>query len=173
MELPLWRLSCNFTRTNDGLDLAMEDRGTPQLVGGSSSPMRARTAKWVPGDIWCWVLLCVGECNRFCYVLGNVTGVVTAPTAVARCKFKGQCYSPREYIGKWTVCRLGGERLWRGWSVGKEQISQNVMVRLFHPMASHSCPMLCNNDYVTAEIIYNTAHACHKVFVWTWATFDI
>lgn len=76
----------------------MEDRGTPQLVGGSSSPMGARTAIWVPGDIWCWV---------FYYVLGNitgllcvgdVTGVVTAPTAVARCKFKGQCYSPRSIL---------------------------------------------------------------------------
>ena len=41
----------------------MEDRSAPQLVGGSSSPMRARTAMRVPGDIWCWVLLCVGECN--------------------------------------------------------------------------------------------------------------
>ena len=33
-----------FLRTNSGLDLAMEDKGTPHVVIGSSSPMRARTA---------------------------------------------------------------------------------------------------------------------------------
>ena len=44
VELTLWRLSCNFTRTTGGLDLAKEDKGTPHVVGGSSSPMRARTA---------------------------------------------------------------------------------------------------------------------------------
>ena len=49
----------------------------------------------------------------FCCVLANVT-VVAAPTAVARCKFKGQCYSPREYRGRWIVCKLWGERPWRG-----------------------------------------------------------
>lgn len=43
VELPLWRLSCNFTRTDSGLNLAMEDKGTPNAVGGSSSPMRAKT----------------------------------------------------------------------------------------------------------------------------------
>ena len=32
-ELTLWRLSCNFTRTTSGLDLAKEeDKGTPQWV---------------------------------------------------------------------------------------------------------------------------------------------
>ena len=43
-ELPLWKLSCNFTRTDGEMDLAMEDKGTPHLVIGSSSPMMARTA---------------------------------------------------------------------------------------------------------------------------------
>ena len=43
-ELPLWKLSCNFTRTDSRLDLAMEDKGTPSAVGGSSSPIRARSA---------------------------------------------------------------------------------------------------------------------------------
>ena len=44
IELPLWRLSYNFTKTDGGLDLAMEDKGTPHVVIGSSSPRRARTA---------------------------------------------------------------------------------------------------------------------------------
>ena len=44
VELPLWRLSCNFTRTDGGRDLAMEDKGAPCEVGVSSSPMRGRTA---------------------------------------------------------------------------------------------------------------------------------
>ena len=85
VELPLWRLSCNLTRTDGGLDLAMEDKGTPHMEGGSSSPLRARTGTWVLGDTWRWVLLCTGY----------VTAVVT--TAVTRCKSKRQCYSPREY----------------------------------------------------------------------------
>ena len=78
---PLWRLSCNFTRTTGGLDLAKEDKGTPHVVDGSSSPMRARTATWVPGDTWHWVLLCVGDvtvccCSIYCcckmYIQGSV-----------------------------------------------------------------------------------------------------
>ena len=77
MELPLWRLSSSLTRTDSGLDLAMNDKGTPRAVGDSSSTMRARTATWVPSDTWCWALLCVGD----------VTAVVA--TAVARCKSKG------------------------------------------------------------------------------------
>ena len=44
VELPLWRLSCNFTRTEGGLDLAMKDKDTPHAVGVSSSPVRASTA---------------------------------------------------------------------------------------------------------------------------------
>ena len=66
LELPLWRLSCNFTRTDGGRDLAMEDKGTPCAVGVSSSPMRGRTAKWVPGDTWRWVLLYIGDVT-VCY----------------------------------------------------------------------------------------------------------
>ena len=31
-ELPLWRLSYNFTKTDGGLDLAVEDKGTPHGV---------------------------------------------------------------------------------------------------------------------------------------------
>ena len=42
VELPLSRLSCSLTRADGGL--AVEDKGTPHAVGGSSSPMRARTA---------------------------------------------------------------------------------------------------------------------------------
>ena len=44
VELPLWRLSCNLTKTDGGLDLAMEHKGTPHAVGGPSNPARARTA---------------------------------------------------------------------------------------------------------------------------------
>ena len=44
MELPLWRLSCNFSGSNGDMYLAMEDKGTPHVEGGSSSPMRAKTA---------------------------------------------------------------------------------------------------------------------------------
>ena len=31
-------------------------------------------------------------------------------------------------------------------------------------------PRFVNNDYVTAEITYSTAHEHHKVFAWSWAT---
>ena len=59
-----------FHRDSWWTDLAMDDKGTPHAVGGSSSPMRARTAMRVPGDIWCWVLLCVGDvivcCCGYC-----------------------------------------------------------------------------------------------------------
>ena len=58
---PLLRLSCNLTRTDGWLDLAMEDKGTPHAVGSSSSPVRVRTATWVPHDTWHWVLLCFGD----------------------------------------------------------------------------------------------------------------
>lgn len=44
VELPLWKLSCNPTRTDDGLDLVMEDKGPQHAAGGSSSPRRARIA---------------------------------------------------------------------------------------------------------------------------------
>ena len=86
MELPEWRLSCNFIRTNGGLDLTKENRGTPYAVSGSSSPMRARTVTRVPGDTWHWVLLCIGDVTVFFVAI-----------AVARCKSKSQCYLPREY----------------------------------------------------------------------------
>ena len=104
-ELPLWRLSCNFTRTDGRLGLTMEDKGTPRAVGGSSCPIRARSTAWVPGDIWHWVLLC----------LGIVTAVVS--TAVAKHKPKGQCYSPRGYHRRWTVQNVKWETM-KGWSVG-------------------------------------------------------
>ena len=58
MELPLCRLSCNFTRTDSGLNFAMEDKGTPNAVGGSSSPMRAKTIAWVPGELMSSMALC-------------------------------------------------------------------------------------------------------------------
>ena len=37
-------------------------------VGGSSSPMRAKTAAWVPGATWCWVLLCIGDVGVCCCI---------------------------------------------------------------------------------------------------------
>ena len=43
LELPRWRTSCKLTRTDCGLDLVMEDNGTPYEMGGSSSPVRAAT----------------------------------------------------------------------------------------------------------------------------------
>ena len=44
VELPGWRRSYSLTRTDCGLDLALGDKGTPHVVGGSSFPMRARIA---------------------------------------------------------------------------------------------------------------------------------
>ena len=38
---------------------------------------------------------------------------------------------------------------------------------------SHSAslpPHFVNNDYVTAEITYSTAHVYHKVLTWSWVT---
>ena len=43
------------------LDLAVEDKGTPYVVGGFSGPVRARTTAQVPGDSGHWVLLCKGD----------------------------------------------------------------------------------------------------------------
>ena len=40
--------------------------------------------------------------------------------------------------------------------VGREQTGQNGVFRL-------SCSMFCNCKQLTAEIVYSTAHACHKV----------
>ena len=42
-------------------------------------------------------------------------------------------------------------------------------------MAEMSCsrsltPRFVNNDYVTAELIYSTGHARHKVLTWSRAT---
>ena len=78
VELPLWRLSCSLTRADSGLDLAMEDKGTPRAVGGSSSPTRARTATWVPDDTWCWVFAKYWGCNccvcSYCYCKMQVQG---------------------------------------------------------------------------------------------------
>ena len=122
-ELPLWRLSCNFTRTDGRLGLTMEDKATPRAVGGSSSPIRTRSTPWVPGDTWHWVLLC----------LGIVTDVIA--TAVAKHKSKGQCYLPREYHRRWTVQNVRRETMKR-WSVGREEISQDSVFRL-------SCSTFC------------------------------
>ena len=46
---------------------------------------------------------------------------------------------------------------------GREQINQNGVSRL-------SCPTLANNDYVTTEIIYSTAHAHQEVLTWSRTT---
>ena len=87
MELLLWRLSWNFKRTDGGPDLAMEDKGTPHAVHGSSSPRRARTATWVPGDTWHWVLLCIGDvtvcCSYCCCMLLNPRISVTRQGNIA------------------------------------------------------------------------------------------
>ena len=44
VELCLWRLSCNFARTDCVKDLVMKDKHTLPAVAGSTSPLRARTA---------------------------------------------------------------------------------------------------------------------------------
>ena len=91
-------------RADGGLDLAMEYKGTPPVVGGFSSPMRARvdchkSSRWylALSFAMCW------GCN--CYVV--------ASTVVAKCGFKIHCYLPREYCRRWTVSRLWGKRPWR------------------------------------------------------------
>ena len=110
-----------------------------QAVGGPSSP---HSAPWVPGDTWCWVLLCVGD-------------VTVVATAVAICKSKGQCYH------RWTVHRMWGERPWRGGLWG-EQISQDGGVQ---DLSTHTVIMS-----VRAEMIYSTAHARHEVLAQSWVT---
>ena len=66
-------------------------------------------------------------------------------TAVARCKPKGQCYLPREYLRRWTEHKMWGERPWRGGVWGESKLAK---------MACSGClvPHFINNDYVTAEI---------------------
>ena len=66
----------NWSRTDSGLDLAIDDKGTPHAVGDSSSLVGARTATWVPG---CTLgNECLVPCEKvkfpvlgigFCYVL--------------------------------------------------------------------------------------------------------
>ena len=46
-------------------------------------------------------------------------------------------------------------------TVGREQISQEVMFRL-------SCPCFVNNDCATAEIIYSSTHMHHEAFTLLW-----
>ena len=78
LELPLWRLSCSFTRTDSRLDLAMKDKGIPHAVGVSSSPVRLvlqHEFQVIPGTGL--VLLSDGD-----------GAVVIASTAVARYNFK-------------------------------------------------------------------------------------
>ena len=71
MELPLWRLSCNFTGSNGEMDLAMENKGTPHMEGDSSSPMRAKTAILSSRQyLAMWVLLLVWDITWFRYVFG-------------------------------------------------------------------------------------------------------
>ena len=65
VRLPLWRLSCNLTRIDAGLDVAMEDKVTPHAAGGFSSPMRAR---WFQGDFQHEFQVIPGI--GFCCVLG-------------------------------------------------------------------------------------------------------
>ena len=144
MEFPLLRLSCNLTRADGWLDLAMEDKGTPHAVGGSSSPVRARTAAWVPHDTWRWVLLCFGD--------GTVWKFVVVAAAVARCKSKGQCYLLREYLRRWTEHKMWGERPWRGGVWGKSKLATMVH-------SGSLAPHFVNNDYVTADIVI-AVHMC-------------
>ena len=78
LELPLWRFSFNFTRTEGGLDLAMKDKGIPHAVGVSSSPVRpALRHEFQVIPATGLVLLCDGDGI-----------VVIAFTAVARYSFK-------------------------------------------------------------------------------------
>ena len=73
VELPLWRLSCNFTRTDCGLDLAMEDKALHMQWVALLDPEGQRLQhkfQVIPGT---W----------FCYVLGMEMFVVA--TAVGRC----------------------------------------------------------------------------------------
>ena len=121
-----WSCLCGgFPAVSQGqrVDLVKADKGTAHAVGGPSSPMKARTITWVPGDTWCWVLPCVVD----------VTVVVA--TAVARCKSMGQCYSPSKYHRRWTAHRMWGERPCRG-GVWGEQISQDGVFRLSRPTFS-------------------------------------
>ena len=109
--MPLWRLSYNLTRTDSGLDLAVKDRGTPHVVDGSSSTLRARTATGVPSDTWCWVLLCIGDVTVCCF--GYCCGKMQIQGSALPAKGISQM------DGAWNVRR---ETL-KGWSVGREQIS--------------------------------------------------
>ena len=152
VELPLWRLFCSFTRTDSGLDLAKEDKGPPHVVGGSSSPVKARAATWVPGDTLHRVLLCIGD--------------VTVVVATVVAKSKGQCYLPREYRRKWTAHRMWGKRPWR------DEVWRETKLAKMECSGSLA-PRFVNNDSIMAEVINSTQHAHHEVLSWTWATFVI
>ena len=59
VKLSPWRLCCNFTRTSSELDLAMEDKSTPNAVSGSSSPLGQglqHEFQVIPGIVFCYVL---------------------------------------------------------------------------------------------------------------------
>ena len=59
VKLSPWRLCCNFTRTDRDIDLAMEDKSTPNAVSGSSSPLGQglqHEFQVIPGVEFCYVL---------------------------------------------------------------------------------------------------------------------
>ena len=136
VELPLWRFSCNFTRTEGGLHLAMKDKGIPHAVGVSSSPVRPvlwHEFQVIPGTGL--VLLCDGDGT-----------VVIASTAVARYSFKCWCYSLRIYHGRWTVCRLWGKGPWKGgmWGNYQDDASQALSPHTVIACCSMFCKQWCH-----------------------------
>ena len=77
---------------------------------------------------------------------------VVVATAVARCKSKGQCYLPREYLRRWTEHKMWGERPWRGGVWGESKLAKMAC-------SGSLAPHFVNNDYVTAEI-FIAVHMC-------------
>ena len=129
---PIWvtqiQMWADLSRTDSGLDLAMEDKGTPCVVGGSCSPLRATTATWVPGDTWRWVLLCVGNVAICCCIIYCCCRMWVRRSVLLR---------------RWIACRLWGKKPLKGWNVGKEQMA---VVRQSNPVSSDLTPCFVSND---------------------------
>lgn len=149
-ESPLWSLPCNLTRTDGGLDVALEDQGAPGVVCGPSSPIRKgqREARLVPGAG-------LGSVSR----LPALAAV--ASTAVAGCQSKGQCYPPSKHHRRWRAPTQAEARDPDGVECVEAANEPGGPVRL--PAARSG-----NRGPVTAETVCSSAHGRQEGLAWRW-----
>lgn len=98
----------------------MEDKGTPHVVIGSSSPHEGEDCSMSSRDTWHWVLL----------YIGHVFAVVPLQQDI---KSRVSCHLPGN-ITEDELCLECKARDPKGWSVGKSKLAKNGVFRLSQPM---------------------------------------